>query len=62
MSEPYDVHTCHAECPCQRGEEPPKDFLSIEGSLLPGLLALARLRQRTGIPFPWERTTDEHGT
>lgn len=41
-----DVHTCHAECPCQTSGEPPKDFLPIEGSLLPGLLAMARLRAR----------------
>jgi hypothetical protein len=42
MPEPYDVHTCHADCPCQHGGEPLEDFSPAEGSLLPGLLARAR--------------------
>lgn len=25
-----DVHTCHAECPCQTGGEPPSDFAEPE--------------------------------
>lgn len=24
-----DVHTCHAECPCQTGGEPMSDFLAM---------------------------------
>lgn len=35
-----EVHTCHAECPCQTGGEPRPDFLPIERSLLPGLTAM----------------------
>jgi hypothetical protein len=48
MPEPRDtdVHTCHSECPCRTGGEPMRDFLPVEGSLLPGLFMLARLRQR----------------
>lgn len=25
------VHTCHAECPCQTGDEPLPDFVSDDG-------------------------------
>jgi hypothetical protein len=34
-----DVHTCHDQCPCRTGGQPTPDFLPVEGSLLPGLLA-----------------------
>lgn len=31
-----DVHTCHDECPCKTGGEPPTDFLSrFEASVKP---------------------------
>ena len=41
----HDVHTCHAECPCQTGGEPTPDFLAVEGSLLPRLWIMAQLRE-----------------
>lgn len=32
-----DVHTCHAECPCQSGGEPRPDFIAAERCLpIPG--------------------------
>lgn len=29
----HDAHTCHDECPCQRGDEPMQDFLPAEGAV-----------------------------
>lgn len=57
MSGRYDdVHTCHAECPCQTGGEPPPDFLPVEGAAVrragPRVLSRAdarRLQDQMGV-------------
>lgn len=54
------LHTCHAECPCHTGGEPTPDFLPIEGSLMPGLSALAR--QRRGDADELNRTQAQEET
>ena len=52
------VHTCHAECPCRHGGEPSPDFLPVEGSLLPGLLARASVDHPNYARESWDYYSD----